>query len=259
MAIKIGSASKDEKGTYKGGKVGDQTGKEIKISYWYDSNWDVYLECTDKKMADKAVQYMKEICEDDHYGYDQSDRYSGYENIKKNGNKVKGAVGEFDCSGLVLSCYRLAGLNISGNYFTKTMRKPLIDTGKFIEYTEKKYLKDDSYAQKGGIYLKEGSHVIMAIEDGNTKKEEKVQKDIIADKVTEQKKIIKVTLRLGSKGNEVKELQNNLNKVLKLQLISDGIFGRGTQGAVIDFQRKYRLIADGIYGPNTDIKMKALI
>ena len=53
------------------------------------------------------------------------------------------------------------------------------------------------------------------------------------------------TLKLGSKGNEVKALQSKLN------LIEDGIFGPITEEAVKNFQKKNGLIADGIVGPKT--------
>lgn len=53
------------------------------------------------------------------------------------------------------------------------------------------------------------------------------------------------TLKLGSKGNEVKALQGKLN------LIEDGIFGPITEEAVKNFQKKNGLIADGIVGPKT--------
>lgn len=57
------------------------------------------------------------------------------------------------------------------------------------------------------------------------------------------------TLKLGSKGNEVKTLQNKLN------LIEDGIFGPITEEAVKDFQKRNNLIADGIVGSNTWAKL----
>jgi len=259
MAIKIGSASKDENGAYKGGAVGDQTGKELKISYWYDSPWNVYIECLDQDLANRAVQYMIEICEDDHFGYDQNERLSGYNSIIKNGKKVAGASGEFDCSSLVLSCYRLAGLDIDGNYYSGTIRKGLASTGKFKEYTEQKYLKDSSYAQVGGIYLQEGKHVVMAVEKGeNAKVALNEYKSISENTVKSSENKIDL-LQRGSIGRQVQTLQENLNKVLDAKLLADGIFGRGTEIAVLFFQNKYKLIADGKYGSNTHIKMISLI
>ena len=53
------------------------------------------------------------------------------------------------------------------------------------------------------------------------------------------------TLKLGSKGNEVKALQGKLN------LIEDGVFGPITEEAIKNFQKKNGLIADGIVGPKT--------
>lgn len=163
--IKIGHASIDENGKISGGKTGDQTGKEIFIRNWYSKPWNVYLECTDKKLADKAADYMEQICRDDNYGYDQGQRLTGYNSIVANKGKVKGGKGEFDCSSLVASCYKLVGLNISPALTTRNMRAVLLATGKFKAYTGSKYIKSDAYAKRGAIYLKEGSHVVMALED----------------------------------------------------------------------------------------------
>jgi len=52
-------------------------------------------------------------------------------------------------------------------------------------------------------------------------------------------------LKVGSKGEDVKQLQQ------KLGLGADGIFGRGTEEAVKAFQLKNGLNPDGIVGPNT--------
>ncbi len=61
------------------------------------------------------------------------------------------------------------------------------------------------------------------------------------------------TLRLGSKGEDVKKLQTMLNDpLLSLKHITvDGIFGKTTQADVMDFQRKAHLRVDGIVGPST--------
>ena len=53
------------------------------------------------------------------------------------------------------------------------------------------------------------------------------------------------TLRYGSKGDEVKTLQKNLN------LVADGIFGKLTEEAVRDFQKNQGLTVDGIVGAKT--------
>ena len=61
------------------------------------------------------------------------------------------------------------------------------------------------------------------------------------------------TLRTGSKGPDVKKLQELLNTVLHLnpKLIVDGDFGRATDAAVKRFQAEKGLGIDGIVGPKT--------
>lgn len=59
-----------------------------------------------------------------------------------------------------------------------------------------------------------------------------------------------IVLKKGIKGNEVKKLQELLNKN-GFSLIADGDFGLKTEAAVKEFQKKKNLIADGIVGPKT--------
>ena len=62
--------------------------------------------------------------------------------------------------------------------------------------------------------------------------------------------ISKPTLKMGSKGAEVKELQIIMNK-LGYTLSPDGEFGPLTQASVKNFQRAKGLTPDGIVGPKT--------
>lgn len=175
MAVKIGHAVMDENGKagYGGEKAGDQTGKEICTRNWYNNGWNVYLECIDPDLARKAAEIMEEICNDPSYGYSQPRRWDGYKSIVKNGGNIAKGSGGFDCSSLVIACYVLAGLNMAADGYTGNMRARLLATGKFCLYQDSKHLTSDKYATIGGIYLKEGSHVVMALEDGS--KIEKVQ------------------------------------------------------------------------------------
>lgn len=56
-------------------------------------------------------------------------------------------------------------------------------------------------------------------------------------------------LKIGSRGQEVKLLQQKLN------LSADGIFGIGTQSAVKRWQARNGLVADGVVGPKTWTKL----
>ncbi|MBD2578322.1 peptidoglycan-binding protein [Oscillatoria sp. FACHB-1406] len=59
------------------------------------------------------------------------------------------------------------------------------------------------------------------------------------------------TMRLGSRGENVRALQEALKKAGFYQGTVDGVFGRGTRAAVIAFQRKHGLPADGVAGSHT--------
>lgn len=66
-------------------------------------------------------------------------------------------------------------------------------------------------------------------------------------------------LKRGSKGTQVKYLQQDLNYVMKTNLAVDGDFGSKTDTALRAFQKKYGLAVDGIYGSKSYAKMKALL
>lgn len=65
-------------------------------------------------------------------------------------------------------------------------------------------------------------------------------------------------LKVGSKGDDVKDLQKDLNR-LGAKIEEDGIYGKGTKEAVQDFQKKYKLNDDGIVGPKTLSKLASVI
>lgn len=65
-----------------------------------------------------------------------------------------------------------------------------------------------------------------------------------------------VLLRIGSRGDNVLLMQQYLQVISKAyptipKITADGIFGNGTQGAVIAFQKQFGLTSDGIIGPDT--------
>jgi murein DD-endopeptidase MepM/ murein hydrolase activator NlpD len=61
--------------------------------------------------------------------------------------------------------------------------------------------------------------------------------------------VVRREIKIGSKGEAVKLLQN------KLGLTVDGVFGKGTKAAVVKFQKKHGLLADGIVGAKTWAKL----
>lgn len=70
--------------------------------------------------------------------------------------------------------------------------------------------------------------------------------------------IAKPTIKRGIKSEEVKKLQENLNKVLAdlTPLDIDGSCGPKTQAKIKIFQKRFNLDQDGSYGPKSYAKMK---
>ena len=62
-------------------------------------------------------------------------------------------------------------------------------------------------------------------------------------------------LTTGSTGEEVKILQEKLNRTMKCNLDVDGIIGSKTKECIIKFQQRYKLETDGIVGPKTCTKL----
>lgn len=65
-------------------------------------------------------------------------------------------------------------------------------------------------------------------------------------------------IRLNSKGNDVRWLQYELNRIGGYKLIVDGVAGQLTIGALQDFQREHGLHVDGICGSLTRQKLKSI-
>ena len=59
-------------------------------------------------------------------------------------------------------------------------------------------------------------------------------------------------MKLGTSGQKVKHLQRKLNKILRIQVKVDGIFGIGTMNAVKKLQKQFGLTIDGIVGAQTN-------
>ena len=70
-----------------------------------------------------------------------------------------------------------------------------------------------------------------------------------------QTEIYPVLSKLGSRGNEVRQIQTKLKQLGYYKGSIDGIYGNNTQKAVIAFQKNCGLTADGIAGPKTLLYM----
>lgn len=151
MAVIIGSARIDENGKLQGGKLGDQTGKEVSTQEFYvhQKGWYI-LRAKDKTIAKELAMSMYRACNNKNIGYDQGNRL---DIIKKSTDTSTPT--ECDCSSLVRRCIIEAAGFDPGNFTTATEVSVLDKTGLFyarIVYTKslKLYTGDILVTQSKG-------------------------------------------------------------------------------------------------------------
>ena len=68
----ISNSGSDERGQYRGGQAGDQTGTEWRMRSWYNRPWSCVLRYPDQKVGLKLAQLGIDAALNDKIGYDQS-------------------------------------------------------------------------------------------------------------------------------------------------------------------------------------------
>lgn len=175
--VKIGHASQSEHGTASG-KAGDQTGREICISSWWDDDWTVLLRHPNPSIRERMAVRCENACENEHIGYSQSNRNSLRAALKRADNKFKKIVTSCntDCSAFMSVIAESVGIQIKYTRLsdgsenaptTSNMRQRFTEAG-FIAYTDKSYLRGTEKLLRGDILVAEGKHTVMALEDGKS-------------------------------------------------------------------------------------------
>lgn len=95
--------------------------------------------------VEKATSWMESIALDDSHGYDQNYRWGEY--------------GDYDCSALVITAWRKAGVNVTASY-TGNMRIGFLNAG-FENVTSKVNLATGEGLKRGDILLNEGHHTAL--------------------------------------------------------------------------------------------------
>lgn len=221
--MKIGHASIDENKNIKGGKTGDQTQKEVCIRDWYNKPWQYVIRCKSRNIANRMADFCTAICNNNNVGYNQNKRNTLKQQLEKhNWSVVDIEPCDCDCSSFMVVCAESQGIKIKYNGTnapnTSSMRKAFQNTGMFEILSNSKYLTTDTYLLRGDILLKEGSHTVMALEDGrkaiipNRKTVEEIAIEVIDGKwgVGNDRKI-----RLAKEGYNYTEVQSVVNAILK--------------------------------------------
>lgn len=257
--VYVGSASIDENGKAKGGKAGNQSGKELRKQAWYkhSKGWRVFR-AKSAEIAKKIADDMRWAIANKHIGYDQGQRNTLYTAAAKVGFDCGEVTSdcETDCSALVRVCLAYAGIDVPAGFRTANEASNLLKTGQFTEMTGSKYTDQSAYLKEGDILVtKTSGHTVVVLNDGGKADDTggADDKDVGSDTVD-----IRLTvLRKGTKGAEVKALQYLLKgQGYNLGVYgADGDFGSATLEAVKEFQRDAHLTIDGIVGINTWTKL----
>lgn len=165
-----------------------------------------------------------------------------------------------DCSSSGMACFKKIGFKFKWLYNTAAI------------YQESEFESVPVKIKDGHItnpeVLKVGDCLLFVGNDPSRPKQIGHVEYVFSIPTTEKKNdskakvIAKPTVKMGSKGYEVKVLQGNLNEVFKgkyTPLVVDGIAGVKTVGMIEKFQKKYKLEIDGIYGPISAAKMTSVI
>lgn len=188
MAIRIGHASLGSNGKVSGDAPGDQNSKEVCARSWYDRNWKVLIRAKDQSIAERMAVACEKGCANNHIGYSQAKRNTAHTQAQRVGYDLSRITVDCDtdCSAYMTLCAIAGGvsqLEYSGNApTTRTMAAAFGKTGKFLEYTDSKYLTGTDYLKRGDILVAPGSHTVMVLDNGAKAAEdiEAVARDVLA-------------------------------------------------------------------------------
>lgn len=153
-------------------KPGDQTGSEVSLvpyNTWQPLVWKAVYRAEDPEVAWRIGQAGIQMCRNPRIGYDQSQRLTFWEELKKTGNiDLITTDCETDCSAGTCACVRVAGYSdFPIDLRTAVWDARIMQYGKFIRLTEDIYTRSDKYLKCGDILLKDG-HVVICVTDGDS-------------------------------------------------------------------------------------------
>ena len=244
--VKISNSGSDERGNYKGGAAGDNTGREWQIRDWYNRPWNCVLRHPDPEVRACIADLATKAANNNKIGYDQYQRQTYWNELQKvnyDPSKITVAC-EADCSAGVIANIKAAGhilnrpelQNITCTY-TGNMRSGLTAAG-FACLTESKYLTSSAYLVAGDVLLNDKHHTATAVTNG------------VSSGTGEITASAMPLIKRGSKGAAVLQLQKILNSKGN-KLSEDSDFGPATEAAVKAFQKANHLKNDGEVGPLT--------
>ena len=245
---KVSNSGSDEKGGIRGGKAGDQTGKEWTIRAWSDFGQNYIIRINDREIANEFATVSIYAAENDNVGYNQYKRTTYYTQLKKpevnfDPRKIKTKCDD-DCSAGTLANL-VAALELTGHHdiakkidingttwsIVSIIRKSGLNVTIF---TDSLHCRSNKYQLPGDINLNDNRHVNVNLGVGSMMSKADVtgNKDNKEETPKESKKV--------SKKEAVKELQTALNKSYGTKLKVDGDCGKNTKKAIDSHYLYYR-------------------
>ena len=242
---KVSNSGSDENGGIRGGKAGDQTGKEWTIRGWSDFGQNYIIRFNDRQIANTFATLSIYAALNDNDGYDQNQRTTYWVQLEKanyDPRQIKTPC-EDDCSAGVLANVK-AALILTGhkdwakkidiNGYTGNLTSIIKNCGANVTvFTDSLHCRSNKYQLPGDINNNSSRHVNVNLGVGSMMSKADVTGNIgNQDEEKEHKKV--------SKKEAVKELQTALNKSYGTKLKVDGDCGKNTKKAIDSHYLYYR-------------------
>lgn len=175
MATLVSNCASDEYGGAYGGAAGDQTGREYYVRSWYDFGQTAVYRHPNPNVRTLLAQLATEAGENDHIGYDQSQRLTFRNQLRSVGYHPRdiSVRCESDCSASTGALIEAVGYLLGDSLLyafdttlsTHYMDGPLQAAG-FEKLTDSKYTCSGDYLLAGDICLRPASHVNVVVTNG---------------------------------------------------------------------------------------------
>ena len=231
--VKVGYASLGSNGKVSGDKLGDNNGREVKVTDWYNFGQDTVYRFKDRNKAAQFADTIQKAINNNNIGYDQSRRLTFYNAlVKANGDPAMiNTPCACDCSSLVAACLRSVRIDVS-EALTTTYMSNIMKTNEFIVITN---ATDPEILMTGDIINAAGHHVVVALNNGSN-----------FDKVNEYTygSIKWAQCQLRKVSPDIRNIIDNSGGI-------DGVNGAQTKLSIRKAQSIFGIKVDGIAGSVT--------
>ena len=171
----ISNCGMDERGGFRGGRAGDNTGMEWRLCNWYPYPWDTMLRYPVPAVRHWMGDQARAAARNDHIGYDQAERMSFWYNLQLAGYdaaKIENNC-EADCSSGVLAIAKAAGYHFGidalkgvNAYGYTGNEESILRSAGFEVYKSAQYLSSCNYLDNGDILLNTTHHTAFNVSVG---------------------------------------------------------------------------------------------